>query len=420
MRLLVFGHWSHTGFGIVTRELAERFVAAGVDVRIIAVNHRGDPVRGPLAGRVWPAGLYGDQFGGNWSHAAISGEVWGRLDPDDEWKPDQVLVVSDPSGLMGHLGSWGLIDPAHPEWTTVPVWHYCPIEGDNLSLGWKTLWEHIRPVAMSDFGQRQIATHIGAEVPRIYHGVDTETFHPVAPTMPIRFRDGTISTKEACRVAFGLPQDAHIILRYDRNVTRKRYPDLFRVFTGVALRDPKAMLVIHCRPQDPEGPNLIEDYARMPERVRERVVFTQAHDTFTGLPTSGLVTLINAADLYVSTTGGEGFGLTLAESIACGVPVVCTGWAAEVETVGPGGILVPPLRDSYGEPVRDHSVYGMDWAVPDVEAFVAPIVRLLEKPAERRMLGLSGRVHVRANFSWDTAAAEFLTLFDSISQEAAA
>lgn len=63
MRLLIFGHWSATGFGVVTRELGERFVAAGVDVRVIAVNHRGDPARGPLAGRVWPAGMIGDDFG---------------------------------------------------------------------------------------------------------------------------------------------------------------------------------------------------------------------------------------------------------------------------------------------------------------------------------------------------------------------
>jgi glycosyltransferase involved in cell wall biosynthesis len=124
-----------------------------------------------------------------------------------------------------------------------------------------------------------------------------------------------------------------------------------------------------------------------------------------------MVALMNAADLYVSTTGGEGFGLNLAESLACEVPVVVTDWAADAEVVGPGGILVPPLTDSYGEPVRFHSTYGMDWAVPDPRGFVEPVLNLLAKPSKRRELGALGRSHV-ARFSWDTAAAEFLTLLE--------
>ena len=52
MKLLIVGHISATGFGTVTRRLGEEFLERGVDVRIIAVNHRGDPVQGTLAGRV--------------------------------------------------------------------------------------------------------------------------------------------------------------------------------------------------------------------------------------------------------------------------------------------------------------------------------------------------------------------------------
>ena len=140
---------------------------------------------------------------------------------------------------------------------------------------------------------------------------------------------------------------------------------------------------------------------------------TNAHDTFTGLPVEGMVALYNAADLYVSTTGGEGFGLNLAESLACGVPVVVTDWAADAETVGPGGVLVPPLIDRYGEPVRYHSTYGMDWAVPDPRGFVDPIVELLGKPHRRKALGEAGRAHVRRSFSWGAAADQFIDLFQA-------
>lgn len=407
MKLLVLGHVSHTGFGIVTDALCSRFLAQGVDVRVLAVNHRGEPIRGPLAGRVWPASVMGDPYGGNVSHNAIDGSLWRKLDPDDDWKPDTVLVVSDMSGLYGHAGPKGLTGA----WLSVPVFHYCPIEGDNLPPSWKEIWSSVNPVAMSDYGQQVISAHTGRSVHRIYHGVDTEVFHPITPTEPLVFKGKALTSKDEAKMALGLDPKRKLVLRSDRLVERKFYDRLLTAMAEVFEKDPSVDLLIHCRPVD-EGLNLNEEIARLPPRMYKRIILTGAHDTWRGLPTDGMVVLMNAADLYVSTTGGEGFGLNLAESLACGTPVVVTDWAADRETVGPGGVLIPPLTDSYGDPVRYHSGYGMDWAVPDTKAFVEPVLYLLSKPAKRRELGMLGRSHVKRSFSWDEATSRFLTLFE--------
>ena len=402
MRLLIYGHHSHTGFGVVTEAIGGRLAAAGVDVRVLAMNHRGEPVRGPLAGRVWPFEVLNNYIG-NVSGTSITGDLWRTLDPMDDWQPDAVLAIADVSGLLNYIGS------NVKQWQTVPVWHYCPIEGDNLQPMWRDLWKMFRPVAMSDYGARVIGEHTGQKVPRIYHGVDAETFHPVSPTNPIRLGDIVLRTQADCRRWIGLDPTRKVILRVDRNVVRKNYDALLGMFVDIARADPLVDLVLHCRPIDPEGIDLWQEILRMPELLRDRVKFTNAHDTFKGLPPEGLAALYNAADVYVSTTGGEGFGLTLAESLACGVPVVATGWAAEVEVIGDGGVIIPPLHDAYGEPVRYHSRYGMDWAVPDAKAFVQPVLNLLDKPSRRRALGAAGRAHIR-KFSWDAAALQFIDL----------
>lgn len=412
MRLLVFGHHSDTGFGVVTTNLGSRFVAAGVDVRVLAVNHRGEPVRGPLAGRVWPL-QYLEQHVTNLSARAIDGTLWRTLDPDDDWKPDAILAIADVSGLLNYIGA------SAKAWQSLPVYHYCPIEGDNLSPMWRQLWSLFHPVSMSDYGQRVISDHIGRPVPRIYHGVDTEAFRPVSPGSPIRFDGGTFRTKNDCKAKFGM-DGRKIILRADRNVVRKNFDALLRAFVPIADADPDVDLVLHCRPIDPEGIDLGAEIMRMPEGVRERVKFTNAHDTFKGLSVEGLAVLYNAADIYMSTTGGEGFGLTIAEALACGVPVVSTGWAAEIEVIGDGGVIIPPLYDSYGRPVVTHSKFGMDWAVPDPAAFTEPVLRLLATPKARRDLGDAGRLHVKRSFSWDVAAAEFIDLFTQPALEAVA
>jgi glycosyltransferase involved in cell wall biosynthesis len=403
MRLLIYGHYSATGFGVVTEHIGGRLVKLGVDVRVIAVNHRGEPVHGPLAGRVWPASFHGDSHGGNFSNAAISGQFWRQF--GSEWKPDAVLVVSDMSGLMAHLGPKGITEA----WQSVPVFHYCPIEGDNLSLGWRGIWEKINPVAMSTYGASVIAEHTGKAVPMIYHGVDTEAFYPVAFNRPIKFEGKILSTREECKAVFGIDPATRVILRSDRLVERKFYDVMFQVLPRIFDAVPEAQMVVHCSPVD-NGMSLYEDIARLPAQYHPRLKLTNAHDTYRGLPIEGMAALMNAADVYLSTTGGEGFGLNLAEALACETPVVVTDWAADAEVVGPGGVLVPPLIDRYGEPVRYHSRYGMDWAVPDARGFHEPVIDLLRKPARRRELGRAGRRHVQQSFNWDEAAVSFLEL----------
>lgn len=56
--------------------------------------------------------------------------------------------------------------------------------------------------------------------------------------------------------------------------------------------------------------------------------------------------LLQASDLFLLSTVGEAFGLVLAESMACGVPVVGSqsGGIPEVVVNGETGLLVPPLK----------------------------------------------------------------------------
>ena len=404
MRLLVFGHFSHTGFGVVTEAIAGRLIKAGYDVRVMAVNHRGEPVEGPLAGRVWPTSVLG-QYVAEPNATAITGALWPRLRTGDVWKPDAVLVIADMSGLLGYIGN------SVQAWQTVPVYHYCPIEGDNLHPGWRDVWKLFQPVAMSLYGQRVISEFMDRPVPMIYHGVDSDVFRPVSMSDPLVVGDKKFWTKEGCKQHIGLDPNRNIILRSDRLVERKFYHAFIESMAEVVYRQPETDVLIHCAPQD-GNLDLAQEVLRLPEEMRTRFMVSNSHDTFRGLSTEELVVLINAADVYVSTTGGEGFGLNLAESLACEVPVVVTDWAAEGEVVGDGGIKIPVLRDIYGEPVRYHSGYGMDWGYPDAKAFVEPVLSLLNRPARRRALGAAGRQHVLRSFSWDRATSQFMTLFE--------
>lgn len=415
MKLLLLSDGAATGFGRVGREMSRRFMAAGVDIRWIAVNWRGregeqvafsrrdsrpqamaqfltdfdaDPVHQVMV----PAAAFGDAMGTNLIAPAVEGKLWG------DWKPDRVLIVADPRAMTNRLAALkGL---------SVPIYNYVPIEGRNLTPAWRSLWADLIPVAMSDFGRHQLEVLLQRPVVSVPHGV-SEAFRPLTPANPSIVDGRKIGSKADAKST--LAADGRIvILRTDRLVPRKNYPALFRTIAPVLERHPEALLVIHCAPLD-EGGVMAEFVAQVPgsfdvaEQWRHpQIRFTGAHDTFQGYPDEKLNILYNAADIYASPTQAEGFGLTLAEAAACGVPVVTTDYAAGPEVVGPGGVLVPPVAFQTNDAA-------LDWALVDEARFSAEVEALLTDPAKREAIGRAGAAHVR-QFTWDRAASEFLTV----------
>lgn len=394
----MLGDSAHTGFGSVTWDLGTRLLQHH-DVRFISQNDTGAPIPAPLGERTYtvehihPAQAITQGFKDGWrAEAAI---ILG-----DYFLTRAVVMANE--GIAAAFGS-------------VPTLHYCPVEGTDLPPAWKRLWDIVRPVAMSEFGADQIEKVTGDRPPVLPHGIDTDLFHPISPSNPLvisqsdmrRSRptwnqgDYRIMSKAGAKAVFGLPPMRTLALRTDRNMPRKLYPLLLRSFEKVVAHNDSVDLLIHCRTMD-HGGNLFDLCSKYPKEVAERFFFTQAHDTFTGLPRSLLVALYNAADLYVSPSA-EGFGLTIAEAMACGTPPVALDFSAVSEVVGDGGVLVP-----VGE-LYDNE-YDHQWAKPDEDAYAEAILRLVEHPSERRALGERAVARIKARYSWDETAAGFARL----------
>src|SRR5262249_38782466 len=105
------------------------------------------------------------------------------------------------------------------------------------------------------------------------------------------------------------------------------------------------------------------------------------------------------ADVLVSLHRAEGFGLTPAEAMALGTPVVATGWSGVMDFMdADSAILVP----STPTPVKDpQGIYpaGQSWAEPDVAAAAAGLRGLRDAPDLRRALAGAGRARVRERLS---------------------
>jgi glycosyltransferase involved in cell wall biosynthesis len=112
------------------------------------------------------------------------------------------------------------------------------------------------------------------------------------------------------------------------------------------------------------------------------------------IPDNMLPRYYAVADLFVFPTLLEGFGLPLAESLACSTPVVTTWAGASPEVAGPGGRVVPPR---------------------DLAALAEAIEQLLDDDSLRRRLADAGREWVLARFDARRMVSDTLAVYQQFS-----
>ncbi len=109
--------------------------------------------------------------------------------------------------------------------------------------------------------------------------------------------------------------------------------------------------------------------------------------------------LIQAADVYVSLHRAEGFGLTIAEAMALGKPVIATGYSGNMEFMNINNSF--PIRYQYAELQENFGPYhqGNVWADPDI-AHAASCMRYVhEHPNERTAIGARAARDIAEYFS---------------------
>jgi glycosyltransferase involved in cell wall biosynthesis len=114
-----------------------------------------------------------------------------------------------------------------------------------------------------------------------------------------------------------------------------------------------------------------------------------------------LLALYNRADALVSLHRAEGFGLTLAEAMAQGIPVIATGYSGNLEFMPPGSALLVPWQPIQLERSSGDYVAGAMWAEPDLNAAALAMRRLAHDPAGAARLGEHGQAVVRERLSPD-------------------
>ncbi len=214
--------------------------------------------------------------------------------------------------------------------------------------------------------ERQHALRPGRMI-AIYNGIDTESFA------------FDVTARQCARDELGVHDSSPLLLAVGRLWEAKDYPNLLRAFAGLKGNSMLPRLVIVG-----DGP------------LREELVALAGlldvadRATFLGLR-HDVNALMCACDVFVLSSAWEGFGLVVAEAMACERMVVATDCGGVGEVVGEVGYLVPPF---------------------DSGALAVALERALRlPPGERERLGRAARKRVIERFSLDAIADRYLAAY---------
>lgn len=226
-------------------------------------------------------------------------------------QPDAILLVCDPAtaaGWLALLRSRGFGD--------IPTVYYGPVEGSPiLPLYGSAFRDATAAFTITRWSSERLREEFGLSVPWVYHGV-SENFTPARP-----------GQRQELRRRMGW-DDRFVVMYCARNTARKGIDRLIKAAQLAREHVPNLRVYLHTAAHDERtlgGALGGMDLAWLAGcyGVADCIEFAPMRSGDQGVEEYRLADRYRAADLYVSTSTVEGFGLPLAEAMASGLPVVC-------------------------------------------------------------------------------------------------
>jgi glycosyltransferase involved in cell wall biosynthesis len=344
------GYLGHTlGLGAAARAYAQALDAAGVPVRTVSV---------PLHHLTLPVEL-GAEYGRH---------EFEELVHDGRHGFELIAVNADelPS-FVERLGE------DYFEGPRIGIWGW---ETNTIPSRWQRVFPLLDEVWVYS---RFMAENIGAVSPVPVVPLPPPVRPPAEPAVPLRL---------------GVPEGFLFLFVFDYLSTIQR-------------KNPVGLIEAFKRAFAPEeGPRLLIKTINAPLRpmAEEEVLWaaygrTDVHVIDRSLTGAELHGLMAACDCYVSLHRSEGFGLTIAEAMAIGKPVIGTGYSGNRDFMNDeNSYLVDYALGRVGADCEIYPPEG-EWAEPSLEHAAELMRRVCEQPREAAQRGAQARADIARELS---------------------
>lgn len=362
-----------TGFARNTHGVLH-FLQNSWDVSVLGINHKGDPH--PFSYPCYPCAPGGDALG----HGRIQAIM-------QSVQPDLIVLQNDPWNIPQYIEK---IQHAVPTVGVIAVdGKNC--RGDKLEgLDYGIFWTQFGLDEARAGGFTKPASVIPI-------GIDNEFWCP---------GDRDSARRTIYQNSYESIKDAVIFLNINRNQERKRFDLTLRYFAEFVRQEKatNAILHLHVAPTGDHNGYDCEHLAKY-YGILDQVIFVQ---TKLGKGPTDLVMreVYRAANVGISTTQGEGMGLTTLEGMACGLPQILPDWSALGEWARVGSLMVPCTTTAA---TTRGSVIG---GVADEEKFIECLKLMYMSEDFRRRLASDGHHFVQdVQYRWNSIASDYEIAF---------
>lgn len=255
-----------------------------------------------------------------------------------EWGDDVVIIPCD--GFVNQELIRQILDIEKPDCFWImsdPRFYFDLFRMENeirkvCPIVWNTIWDNYLKIGDApryNWPYYESCDFLGCISKLTYDAICDLGFKDKAKYIPHGVPEDQFSilydtTQEKLKLQFFGPEkkDSFMLFYNSRNALRKRTGNVimtFKMFRD-SLSDQekdKVFLAMHTPPKDPEGQDLnriLKDF-----NLEGSVIISDKK-----MNPRSLCELYNAADLTISMSSEEGFGLSVLESLMCGTPVLCT------------------------------------------------------------------------------------------------
>lgn len=289
-----------TGFGTVTRNIAEALYKTNrYNIDIIGINYWGDPHNFPY--RIWPAGVNADKDPYGRRKAAA---MFQQMEFD-------ILFLLQDSFILDFMPK--VLPSLRARGKKFKSICYYPIDGMPKEQWIKNVDTADRTVTYSQYAvdNSKLAYPGAGDIDIIYHGSNITDFKKMSDVDKEAFK----------RNFFGKHAGKFIVTNLNRNQHRKDIPRTIAAFKEFKKQVPESLLYLHMAAKD-QGWDLNEVVKSYGLTVKEDVLFPENFGPNQGYPIEIVNMIYNVSDVVVSTTLGEGWGLSWCEAMATGTPIL--------------------------------------------------------------------------------------------------
>lgn len=331
--LMLVDYNCHTGFATVShnikKELKNNF-GENIQLDIIAINYFGEP--------------YTEDDGTN-----VISSVKSATKKDDFGRLGFLKILKDTDEYDGIfiIQDLGVILPIVPILKTIKEEKiannkkqfksifYFPVDSPLIEKLTDGLEFFDAVVTYTEYGRKEVLKHkpeLKTKLKVIPHGNNSKQFFPLEEKEVLEFR----------KEYFGRNADKFIITNVNRNQPRKDIPTTIFSFIEAKKQweehqiEKQPFLYLHMHPKDPMGWDIRCILAQTDLIEGEDYKLLDIHLANNGASIEMLNKIYNASDVYLTTTLGEGWGLTLTEAMATKTPIICPKSTSFIEMTDNG------------------------------------------------------------------------------------